>query len=73
MSQRQQREVARSERGEIDPQARRIAREGKQADDEKGRRGKIPPENRPRPSSGEGAGQARLLREESADRFRNPG
>ena len=47
MSQRQQREVARSERGEIDPQARRIAREGKQADDEKGRRGKITPENRP--------------------------
>ena len=47
MSQPQQREVARSERGEIDPQARKVAREGKQAADEKGRRGKVPPENRP--------------------------
>jgi len=46
MSQPQQREVARSERGEIDPQARKVAREGKQVDDEKGRRGKVPPENR---------------------------
>ena len=47
MSQPQQRELARSERGEIDPQSRKIAREGKDVRDQRGRRGKVPPENRP--------------------------
>ena len=42
----QQREIARSERGEVDPQGRRQARETDQGKD-KGRAGKVPPENRP--------------------------
>ncbi len=47
MSKPQQREIARSERGEVDEQARFISGEGKRVTDEKGRTGKVPPANRP--------------------------
>lgn len=47
MSQPQQREIARSERGEIDPQARKVTREAEKQGREGGKQGKVPPENQP--------------------------
>jgi hypothetical protein len=47
MSQPQQREIARSERGEVDPQGRRVAREAEKKGGEGGKQGKVPPENQP--------------------------
>ncbi len=47
MSEPQQRELARSERGEIDPQSRKVTREGERDPKVAGRAGKVPPGNRP--------------------------
>ena len=50
MGEPQQRELARSRRGEIEPTARKVTRESQRRAEpkERGRRGKVPEENRPR-------------------------
>jgi hypothetical protein len=47
MGEPQQRELARSGRGEIDPTARKVTRESQREPKERGRRGKVPEDNRP--------------------------
>jgi len=47
MSEPQQRELACSERGEIDPQSRKVTREGQRDPKVAGRSGSTPGENRP--------------------------
>jgi hypothetical protein len=48
MDRPQQQELERSGRGDVDPQGRRITREADRSERERGRRAKVPPENRPR-------------------------
>lgn len=47
MGKPQQPELERSGRGEIDPQGRRVTREAEKSGPDRGKAGKVPPENRP--------------------------
>jgi hypothetical protein len=47
MDKPQQPELGRSGRGETDPEGRRVTREADRSGSERGKSGKVPPENRP--------------------------